>query len=104
MGDSMRRLLDAGDLLLDAGAVEAVRKSGKSLLPVGVAAVAGSFGKGEVVAICDATGVEFARGLTNYSSTDAEQIRGLSTDRIAEVLGTVPYVELIHRDNLALLE
>ena len=93
-----------GRLLLDAGAVEAVRKSGKSLLPVGVVAVAGSFGKGEVVAICDAAGGEFARGLTNYSSGDADQIRGLTTDRIAEVLGTAPYVELVHRDNLALLE
>ncbi len=77
---------------------------GKSLLPVGVVAVGGSFGKGEVVAICDATGAEFARGLTNYSSSDADQICGLSTDRIADVLGTVPYVELVHRDNLALLE
>lgn len=93
-----------GRLHLDAGAVDAVRKSGKSLLPVGVVAVAGNFGKGEVVAICDAAGAEFARGLTNYSSNHADQIRGLTTDRIAEVLGTVPYVELVHRDNLALLE
>jgi glutamate 5-kinase len=93
-----------GRLLLDPGAVEAVRKAGKSLLPVGVASVAGSFDKGDVVAVCDSAGVEFARGLTNYSSTDTQQIRGLSTDRIAETLVTVPYVELIHRDNLALLE
>jgi glutamate 5-kinase len=93
-----------GQLVLDAGAQLAVRQQGKSLLPVGVVSVAGSFGKGDVVALCDVAGTEFARGLTNYSSADAERIRGLTTERIAEVLGTVPYVELIHRDNLVLVE
>lgn len=93
-----------GKLLLDAGAEKAVREKGRSLLPVGVLAVQGHFGKGEVVALCDATGTEFARGLCNYSSADADKIRGLTTDRIAEVLGTVPYVEMVHRDNLALIE
>src|SRR5262249_22943781 len=93
-----------GRLLLDAGACAAVRERGRSLLPVGVVAVTGAFGKGDVVALCDATGQEFARGLSNYSSTDADKIRGLSTERIAEVLGTVPYVELVHRDNLALVD
>jgi glutamate 5-kinase len=93
-----------GKFLLDAGAAAAVREKGRSLLPVGVVAVAGSFGKGDVVALCDANGQEFARGLSNYSSADAEKVRGLSTERIAEALGTVPYVELVHRDNLALVE
>lgn len=93
-----------GKLLLDAGAEKAVREKGRSLLPVGVLAVQGHFGKGEVVALCDATGAEFARGLCNYSSADADKIRGLTSDRIAEVLGTVPYVEMVHRDNLALIE
>src|SRR5205085_1144715 len=60
-----------GRLILDAGARDAVTKLGKSLLPVGVVAVAGSFGKGDVVALCDAGGTEFARGLCNYSSADA---------------------------------
>ncbi|MFL5342007.1 MAG: glutamate 5-kinase [Gemmataceae bacterium] len=92
-----------GRLILDAGARDAVTKSGKSLLPVGVVAVAGSFGKGDVVALCDATGVEFARGLCNYSSADAARLCGLSTERIAEALGTVPYVELVHRDNLVVV-
>jgi glutamate 5-kinase len=93
-----------GKLLLDAGAVAAVREKGRSLLPVGVVAVVGSFGKGDVVALSEANGQEFARGLSNYSSADAERIRGLSTEKIAEALGTVPYVELVHRDNLALVE
>lgn len=93
-----------GRLVLDAGAQIAVCKSGKSLLPVGVVAVSGHFGKGDVVVLCDAAGAEFARGLSNYSSADVDRIRGLTSERIAEVLGTVPYVELIHRDNLALIE
>jgi glutamate 5-kinase len=89
-----------GRLVLDAGALRAVREQGRSLLPIGVAAVAGSFGKGDVVALCGPDGAEFARGLTNYSAADAGRIRGLRTDQIAEVLGTFPYEEIVHRDNL----
>ena len=84
-----------GRLMLDAGARDAVVKHGKSLLPVGVVAVSGG--------IDSAAGAELARGLTNYSSADVETIRGLSSERIADALGTVPYVELIHRDNLVLV-
>jgi glutamate 5-kinase len=93
-----------GRLLLDAGAHDAVKKQGKSLLPVGVVAVAGSFGKGDVVALCDMTGKEFARGLTNYASADALKICGLTTEGMSEALGTVPYVEMVHRDNLVVVE
>ena len=89
-----------GTLLVDAGAQKAVQHQGRSLLPIGVVEVAGSFGKGDVVALCDADGTEFARGLTNYSSTDAGRIRGLRTEQIGEVLGGVPYEEMVHRDNL----
>src|SRR5262249_13901328 len=93
-----------GKLLLGNGAQDAVRKLGKSLLPVGVVAVTGSFSKGDVVALCDMTGTEFARGLTNYSVADAVKICGMKTEGIAEALGTVPYVELVHRDNLVVVE
>ncbi|MBY0515171.1 MAG: glutamate 5-kinase [Gemmataceae bacterium] len=89
-----------GTLVVDAGARRAVVEQGKSLLAVGVKRVAGEFRKGDVVAVCDEAGAEVARGLTNYSSADAEAIRGLPTDQIAARLGTVPYAELIHRDNL----
>jgi glutamate 5-kinase len=92
-----------GALRLDAGARAAVERDGRSLLPVGVVAVTGTFGKGDVVSLCGADGVEFARGLTNYSSADAERIRGLATDQIGRAVGKVPYVELIHRDNLAIV-
>jgi glutamate 5-kinase len=90
-----------GVFLLDAGAKQAVL-AGKSLLPIGVTAVAGEFGKGDVVSIRDAEGKEVARGLSNYSAAEAERIRGLHTERIAAVLGSVPYPELVHRDNLVI--
>jgi glutamate 5-kinase len=73
------------------------------LLSAGVVQVTGTFGKGDVVALLDPDGVEFARGLTNYSSTDALKICGLRTEKIAEALGTIPYEEMVHRDNLVLI-
>ena len=93
-----------GVLRIDAGAQHAVVQLGKSLLPVGVRVVAGEFGKGDLVSICDASGAEFARGLSNYSSDAAAKLAGLNTQQIAELLGKVPYPELVHRDNLALMK
>jgi glutamate 5-kinase len=91
-----------GALVLDAGAREAVEKRGKSLLAAGVTAASGSFKKGDVVSLVDASGAEFARGLCNYSVEDVLRIKGLKTDAIAGVLGRCPYHEVIHRDNMAL--
>ncbi|HEY1379624.1 MAG TPA: glutamate 5-kinase [Gemmataceae bacterium] len=93
-----------GKLVTDAGAREAVLSKGKSLLPIGVLQVAGHFGKGDVVTLCDPAGAEYARGLCNYAAADADRIRGLRTEQIADVLGDLPYVELVHRDNLVVLE
>ncbi len=92
-----------GRLMVDPGARNAVQHRGRSLLPVGVVQVVGSFGKGDVIALCDADGTEFARGLTNYSSADAARIRGLQTEQIAELLGVLPYEEIVHRDNLVVI-
>ena len=89
-----------GKLLVNDGATAAVREQGKSLLPVGVVAVHGTFHKGDVLSLCDMAGTEFARGLTNYSSADAGKIVGLRTEKIGEVLGSLPYQEMVHRDNL----
>jgi glutamate 5-kinase len=89
-----------GTLIVDAGACKAVVGRGASLLPVGVRAVKGEFGKGDVVSVCDADGHEIGRGLVNYSSADAIKIAGLSHDQIAAELGKLPYAEMIHRDNL----
>jgi glutamate 5-kinase len=89
-----------GVIRVDDGARRAVCELGKSLLPVGVTAVEGEFGKGDVVALFDSTGVEIARGLCNYSSADATMIVGKTTEQVASLLQSLPYVELIHRDNL----
>jgi glutamate 5-kinase len=92
-----------GRLVVDAGARRAVQQQGRSLLPIGVVQVVGAFGKGDVVSLCDPDGVEFARGLTNYASAAADKLRGLRSDQIREVVGTFPYDEVVHRDNLVVI-
>ena len=69
-------------------------------MPIGVFEVEGDFGKGDVIALHDLQGEEFARGLTNYSSGDVRRIKGLKTDQIAAALGHCPYDEVVHRDNM----
>ncbi len=93
----------AGSLKLDAGAVRVIRESGKSLLPVGVKAIEGTFTRGEVVSCLDPEGHEVARGLVNYSAEEAARIIGHASDKIESILGYVDEPELIHRDNLVLL-
>jgi glutamate 5-kinase len=91
-----------GFLCVDAGAAEAVRRRGRSLLPVGVVDVDGRFRKGDIVALRDPHGSEFARGLSNYTADEIRQIRGLKSRQIAETLGHCPYDEVIHRDNMVI--
>jgi glutamate 5-kinase len=92
-----------GRVRLDAGAVKAVTRDGKSLLPIGVTEVSGEFQRGEVVACLDPAGREIARGLANYSSSEARQIIRKPSGEIESILGYVDQPELIHRDNLVLL-
>ena len=87
---------------VDAGAARAVRERGKSLLASGITEVDGEFQKGDVVGI--STGAEeLARGLSNYSSAEVREIMGLRSNQIAKKLGSKPYDEVIHRDNMFLL-
>ena len=92
-----------GKLVLDAGAVKVLKTDGKSLLPIGVVAVEGYFERGDVVACVDAAGQEVARGLVNYSASEAARIMRKPSHEIEAVLGYIDEVELIHRDNLVLL-
>ena len=92
-----------GGLVLDAGAVKALREDGKSLLPVGVTAITGEFARGEVVALVNTEGNEIARGLANYSASEARQIQGKPSSAIETILGYMDEPELIHRDNLVML-
>lgn len=93
----------AGRLLLDAGAAHAVASGGRSLLPIGVVSVDGSFARGDVVACVGPDGREIARGIVNYSSGDARRIAGHASTQIEPLLGFVDEPEMIHRTNLLAL-
>lgn len=93
----------SGRVFVDAGAKEALLNKGKSLLPSGIKDVDGSFEAGEVIHCVDALGMEFARGLSNYSSDEIKKIKGLKSIDIEKALGYKVYDEVIHRDNLVVL-
>ncbi|HEV7281574.1 MAG TPA: glutamate 5-kinase [Pirellulaceae bacterium] len=92
-----------GSIQLDAGACKALIEQGRSLLAIGVTESDGAFAKGDVVQLLDPAGKEIARGLTNYDRVELDRIRGLKSDRIAEVLGRAPYDSVVHRDNLTVV-
>ena len=91
-----------GAVSVDAGAAAKLRGQGKSLLPVGVTAVQGEFHRGDVIAVRDESGVELARGLTNYSSSEARLMARKASSEFERLLGYVAESELIHRDNMVL--
>jgi glutamate 5-kinase len=93
----------SGKVILDAGAVKALLEDGKSLLPIGVVAVDGSFERGDVVACIDMHGKEIARGLVNYNAVETARILRQPSSEIAKILGYIDEPELMHRDNLVLL-
>lgn len=93
-----------GTLVLDTGAVNVLRSSGKSLLPIGVKSMRGNFQRGEMVVCYDESGHEVARGLINYSSIEANKIAGHPSQEIESILGFIEDESLIHRDNMVLCE
>ncbi|MBD3755163.1 MAG: glutamate 5-kinase [Gammaproteobacteria bacterium] len=93
-----------GKLVLDDGAVQVLKKSGKSLLPIGVKSVEGNFQRGEMVVCVDLQGQEVARGLVNYPLNEAQKILGKPSHQIEAILGYVDDESLIHRDNLVINE
>lgn len=93
-----------GTLVVDAGARDAVVDGGRSLLAAGVRGVQGEFTAGDVVALAHEDRRVFARGLVNYAADELRRIAGLRTERIADVLGSTPYDEVVHRDNLAVID
>ena len=95
-------LVPHGELHIDAGAEQALR-SGSSLLPVGVADVSGTFARGDAVDVVF-NGKAIARGLSEYDSTEAAAIRGAQSAEIEAKLGYQGRKEIIHRDDLVLLE
>jgi glutamate 5-kinase len=86
---------------VDAGASAALDR-GKSLLPAGVTRVIGKFDRGDALIVRNEAGLEIARGLSAYSSVDAERLRGRKSSEIEALLGFHGRDELIHRDDLVL--
>jgi glutamate 5-kinase len=90
-----------GSLVIDAGAVKALR-SGKSLLPAGVVKIDGAFGRGDAVLVRGPDGHEIGRGLIAYDAADADKIKGRSSADVPSILGFTGRTEMIHRDDLVL--
>ena len=91
-----------GAVVIDNGAMAKVREQGKSLLPVGVTDVQGEFHRGDVIAVLSQAGVELARGLANYGSSEARLIARKASRDFEKLLGFTGEPEMIHRDNLVL--
>jgi glutamate 5-kinase len=96
-------MVPLGKLFLDDGAVQAVIRKGRSLLPAGITQVEGKFEANESVSLCDRDGKEVARGISNYSSSDILRILGSQSEDIPKLLGFDGEETVIHRDNLVSL-
>ena len=92
-----------GTVVVDDGAASKVRDEGKSLLPVGVTDVLGEFHRGDVIAVRNLAGIELARGLANYGSSEARLIARRPSGEFERLLGYTAEPELIHRDNMVLV-
>ena len=92
-----------GRLLLDDGAVTAVRAGRASLLPAGITGVEGVFDAGDPVDLCDSSGHVVARGLVNYDAAEIPALMGRSTKWLAAELGPEYEREIVHRDDLVVL-
>ncbi|MFQ5532635.1 MAG: glutamate 5-kinase [Candidatus Methylomirabilales bacterium] len=93
-----------GGVQVDAGAKRALIHQGRSLLPSGVQGTVKQFRVGDVVSVLGGEGEEFARGLVNYSAEEVERIKGQKSSEIERILGYKHSDEVIHRDNLVILE
>ncbi|MBE0472986.1 glutamate 5-kinase [Rhodoferax sp.] len=91
-----------GAVTVDAGAVAKLQGDGSSLLPIGMVAVEGDFSRGDVIAIRDPQGLEIARGLANYASTEARLVCRKPSSAFEALLGYAAEPEMVHRDNLVL--
>ena len=91
-----------GSVSVDAGAAAKLRDEGKSLLPIGMTGVQGDFSRGDVIAVRNADGMEIARGLANYSSTESRLICRKASSEFEKLLGYTGESEMVHRTNLIL--
>ncbi|MBU0762200.1 MAG: glutamate 5-kinase [Candidatus Altiarchaeota archaeon] len=92
-----------GSVTVDSGAKNILKTGKTSLLPAGVTKVKGEFNKGEAISILDSEGIEFARGISNFTSEEIGKIRGLKCSEISSKLGKKTCNEIIYHDNMILL-
>lgn len=97
-------LRPTGRITIDDGARQALVSKGRSLLPSGVVGVTGTFDRGSCVRVCDTEGREIGRGIVDYSHTEIRAISGRRSSEIEEILGYRYADEIIHRDNLVVLQ
>jgi glutamate 5-kinase len=97
-------LCTRGKLIIDNGAATALKKQNRSLLAAGIDKAEGKFGRGDIVAIYDTEGMQIGCGITNYSASDINTIKGTQSDKIAGLLSFDYGPEVVHRNNLALME
>jgi glutamate 5-kinase len=88
-----------GEVIIDHGAIKAIN-NGKSLLPAGVKKINGTFEKGDHILVKDQNNIEYARGLTSFSSFEIEKIKGSHSSKIKNILGYSSREEIIHKDDL----
>ncbi|MCR5220021.1 MAG: glutamate 5-kinase, partial [bacterium] len=93
-----------GRILLDDGAVAALLRHGRSLLPSGICGVEGHFSRGDAVSLCDAKGREIARGVTDYAMGEVQRIMGKKSTDIREILGYCYHEDVVHRDNMVIVD
>ncbi|MFA5309281.1 MAG: glutamate 5-kinase [Dehalococcoidales bacterium] len=97
-------LCTKGTLIVDAGAAAALQKQNRSLLAAGIQQAEGKFSRGDIVAVCDTAGTQIGCGITNYSAADISKIKGARSNKIAGLISIDYGPEVVHRNNLALLE
>jgi glutamate 5-kinase len=97
-------LCTKGKINIDSGAVTALTKQNRSLLAAGIKNAEGTFGRGDIVAIFDTDGAQIGCGIVNYSSSDINLIKGAQSANIAGLVSIDYGPEIVHRNNLALLE
>ena len=93
-----------GKLTVDGGAADALLKQNRSLLAAGIKSCDGKFGRGDIVTILDSNGKQIGCGIVNYSSNDINLIKGAQSSKIAGLVSIDYGPEVVHRNNLALLE
>lgn len=91
---------NAGKVILDDGAVNAILNNGSSLLPKGIVAVEKDFSRGEVIDICDKSGKRIARGVSRYNSDALKQIAGHHSQEINQIIGYEYGAVAVHRDDM----